>query len=149
MSESSAPAFTWERRVEFAETDAAGICHFSSFFIFMEQAEHALFRHCGMSIFPQSHSNPRDVILTWPRVQCSCEYRAPALFEETLHIDVYIERIGTKSMSYRHVIRRSDQVLAVGTLVAVCCSVDPVTHAIASCEIPEDIRKKFESLKHR
>ena len=43
-------AFLWERRVEFHETDAAGIAHFSSLLIFMEQAEHALLRSLGLSV---------------------------------------------------------------------------------------------------
>ena len=46
-------AFSYERRVEFCETDSAGIAHFSSLAIYMEQAEHALFRSIGLSVFPQ------------------------------------------------------------------------------------------------
>ena len=33
-----------QRRVEFSETDAAGIVHFSNFFRYMEGAEHAFLR---------------------------------------------------------------------------------------------------------
>ena len=42
-------AATYRRRVEFAETDAAGIVHFSVFFRYMEEAEHALWRNAGMA----------------------------------------------------------------------------------------------------
>ena len=35
------------RRVEFAETDMAGIVHFSNFFRMMEATEHAFFRSLG------------------------------------------------------------------------------------------------------
>ena len=38
------------RRVEFADTDMAGIMHYSNFFRFMETAEHAFFRSLGLSI---------------------------------------------------------------------------------------------------
>ena len=38
------------RRVQFYETDAAGIVHFSWFFRYMEEAEHALWREAGLSI---------------------------------------------------------------------------------------------------
>ena len=37
-------------RVEFADTDMAGIIHFASFFRYMEVTEHALFRSIGLSI---------------------------------------------------------------------------------------------------
>jgi len=36
--------FKLVRRVEFNETDAAGIVHFSNFFRYMESVEHAFFR---------------------------------------------------------------------------------------------------------
>ena len=36
--------------VEFAETDAAGIVHFSVFFRYMEEAEHAVWRQAGLDI---------------------------------------------------------------------------------------------------
>jgi len=51
MSVSNPKGFHWRRRVEFAETDMAGIAHFSSFVIYMEQAEHALLRSLGTSVF--------------------------------------------------------------------------------------------------
>ena len=36
--------FSYEHRVEFFETDLAGIVHFANYYRFMEQAEHAFFR---------------------------------------------------------------------------------------------------------
>jgi YbgC/YbaW family acyl-CoA thioester hydrolase len=40
-------------RVEFTDTDMAGIVHFSSFFRYMEVTEHAFFRSLGFSIVMQ------------------------------------------------------------------------------------------------
>jgi hypothetical protein len=40
-------AFITTRRVEFSDTDAAGIAHFVAFFRWMEQAEHDLLRSVG------------------------------------------------------------------------------------------------------
>ena len=42
--------FRYSRRVQFAETDLAGIVHFSWMFRYMEEAEHALWRAAGLSI---------------------------------------------------------------------------------------------------
>jgi acyl-CoA thioester hydrolase len=39
--------FRITRRVEFSETDMAGIVHFSNFFRYMETAEHAFFPVTG------------------------------------------------------------------------------------------------------
>ena len=51
------------REVEFADTDMAGIMHFSNFFRYMEAAEHGFFRSLGFSI----HRSGPDP-LGWPRV---------------------------------------------------------------------------------
>ena len=45
-------AFRYARRVQFGETDMAGIVHFSWMFRYMEEAEHALWRAAGLSIHP-------------------------------------------------------------------------------------------------
>ena len=44
------PEFSLTRRVQFSETDMAGIMHFSNFFKMMEEVEHAFFRSVGLSV---------------------------------------------------------------------------------------------------
>ena len=38
------------RRVEFRDTDAAGIMHFSTYFTYMEEVEHEFLRSLGTSV---------------------------------------------------------------------------------------------------
>ena len=59
------------RRVEFSETDMAGIVHYSNFFRYMETAEHGFFRSLGHSVVMDKFEPP----LGWPRVRAECEYR--------------------------------------------------------------------------
>ena len=49
--------FRYRRRVQFAETDLAGIAHFACFFRYMEEAEHALWlaEDEGKAGFPDYH----------------------------------------------------------------------------------------------
>ena len=42
--------FRCRQRVEFADTDMAGIVHFSNFFRYMERAEHEFLRSLGLSV---------------------------------------------------------------------------------------------------
>src|SRR5213078_989612 len=42
--------FRTTRRVEFADTDMAGIVHFANFFRYMESAEHEFLRSHGLSV---------------------------------------------------------------------------------------------------
>ena len=55
------------RRVEFSETDMAGIVHFSNFFRYMETAEHAFYRSLGFSVT----LNDFDPPLGFPRVHAA------------------------------------------------------------------------------
>ena len=54
------PSFTATRRVEFRDTDAAGIMHFASFFPLMESVEHE-FSPLGLSVL--STTMPRAIQL--------------------------------------------------------------------------------------
>ncbi|ADB16403.1 thioesterase superfamily protein [Pirellula staleyi DSM 6068] len=108
-----------ERRVEFCDTDAAGIMHFSAYFRFMEQAEHELLRACGLSVM----SRDEEGKISWPRVAAKCNYSAAAKFEDTLSIDVSIIRIGEKSLTYRFLFFAAGRPLAEGEMTSVCCRI--------------------------
>ena len=79
--------FHYQRRVEFCETDAAGIAHFSAYFQYMEQAEHAFLRHLGTSVIADDEAGT----ISWPRVNAQCDYTDPVRFEDVLDIIVRIE----------------------------------------------------------
>ena len=48
------------RRVEFRDTDAAGIMHFSTYFTYMEEAEHELFRRLGTTVMQKVNDEIND-----------------------------------------------------------------------------------------
>jgi acyl-CoA thioester hydrolase len=154
-SESGSPAadsgtvgpFRCQRRAEFCETDAAGIVHFSSFVRYMEQAEHALFREIGSSVFPsdahesRSSSSVTSPPVTWPRVHCECEYFAPVHFQEVVEVRVYVVRLGNKSITYRHEMWVGDHLVARGSLTTVCSS--HVAGKLTGVPIPSAIRQSL------
>ena len=111
--------YTTTRRVEFVDTDAAGIVHFTCFYRYMEQAEHEFFRSLGLSIMQKSDDG--DVI-GWPRVSASCNFEAPAYFEDLLEIRLRVDRKGVKSLVMKFEFWRGDTKIACGQLKAVCCS---------------------------
>lgn len=126
--------------VEFRDTDAAGIVHFSVFFNYMERAEHELLRSLGSSVVQ------RDVngeTISWPRVAATCDYRGAARFEETLNVHVAVDHLGTKSVRYRFEFFRGEERIASGTLTAVCCRVDAGGH-LQSRPIPEELRRQLQ-----
>jgi YbgC/YbaW family acyl-CoA thioester hydrolase len=125
-------AFRYRRRVEFAETDLAGIAHFAMLFRYMEEAEHALWRAAGLSIAKSGEN------VGWPRVAASLDFKAPLHFEDEFEVVVTIEKVSRSSISYRHVIMKGEAVIAEGTMTAVHVDKKP-GEALKSAPIPERI----------
>lgn len=136
-----APPFYHHRRVEFSDTDMAGIVHFAVFFRYMEEAEHALLRSLGLSVF-QVYAG---ATLSWPRVAAKCDFRHPARFGEVVEIAVGVARLGTKSATYRFVMTTAGRTVAVGELSAVCCHVGE-NHRLQSIAIPPEIAAKLATM---
>jgi acyl-CoA thioester hydrolase len=111
--------FTCTERVQFSDTDMAGIVHFSNFFRYMERVEHAFFRSLGFSIVDPPVEGAERV--GWPRVHAACDYMAPLRFEEEFECELLVEEVRSKVI--RHIIRfwKSDGVLAAeGRITAAC-----------------------------
>ena len=133
-----AGTFRSTRRVEFCDTDAAGILHFSAFFQLMEQAEHELLRSVGLSVVMSDAEGK----ISWPRVAAQCHFRSAVHFEEELAIDVSIGRLGTKSVTYAFAVTCQGRDVAAGEITSVCCRIregkppDPIP-------IPDWFRQKL------
>lgn len=134
--------FSTSRRVEFRDTDAAGIVHFSAFFPMMETAEHEMLRSLGICVLPaHGDLSDEDPPVSWPRVAASCQYLAAARFEDLLAIDVAVKRIGTTSVEYETTFRREQTTIAIGNITAVCCQILP--SGLLKTPIPELIRDQL------
>ncbi len=125
----------YHRRVEFADTDMAGVVHFSWIARYMEEAEHALWRAAGLSIVPADGS------LGFPRVAVSIDFKAPLYFENEFDILVRITAISARSISYSHTITRAETVIARGTMTAVC--VRKVDGTMQATAIPPSILERL------
>lgn len=130
--------FKLTRRVEFAETDMAGIVHFSNFFRMMEATEHAFFRSLGFSI----HGHEAGAIIGWPRVSAACDYQRPLRFEEEVEIHLLVAEVRSRSIRYQFVFRHPglDAEIARGTMAAVCATVEKATGKLVPVAIPENVR---------
>jgi YbgC/YbaW family acyl-CoA thioester hydrolase len=130
--------FQTTRRIEFADTDMAGIVHFANFFRFMEAAEVEFLRSRGLS-----------VVLVWegerisfPRVSASCDYLRPASFEEVLDVIVRLHKLGRKSVTYAFEFSKGGEVVARGQVSSVCCRVGTGVR-LEAVEIPASIRERL------
>ena len=130
--------FKLTRCVEFAETDMAGIMHFSNYFRMMEATEHAFFRSLGFTI----HGPGDDTTIGWPRVSASCDYRAPLRFEEEVEIHLIVAEVRRRSIRYQFIFRKvaDGAEVAYGSVTAVCATVDKSTGKLVAMLIPDHFR---------
>mgnify|MGYP001296487317 CR=1 FL=1 len=136
--------FKITRQVEFADTDMAGIMHFSKFFHFMEFAEHAFYRSLKSSV----HTTLRGTTFGWPRVRATCEYLSPLYFEDEVEIHLLVREIRKRSISYtfifRKVVEENIKEVARGELTVVCATRQPGKKDYKSVPIPREILKKIQ-----
>ena len=98
------------------EVDSAGIVHFSVYFRYMEEAEHALWREAGLSIAA------RGANLGFPRVSAGFDYHRPLRFEDEFDAHIRIVAIGEKSVRYVCTVTKGSEKIATGTVTVVCVS---------------------------
>jgi acyl-CoA thioester hydrolase len=113
--------FKTRRRVEFRDTDAAGIAHFSAFFFWMESAEHELLRAAGVPVVERGADG---VDRSWPRVSASCDYTSAVRFGDELDIAVTV-MLGRSSATYAFSFAQAGRSVASGRVVAVHCLMHP------------------------
>lgn len=134
------PVFQIQRRVEFYETDMAGIVHFSNFFRFMEACEHAFLR----SLDHELHGMLDGLETGWPRVNATCDYRAPARFGDLLDIRLFIDEVRKRSVRYRFEVAKDDTLVAEGSIAAAHVAI--TDDGIKAVPLPEALKLKLESL---
>ncbi len=112
--------------MEFAETDAAGMVHFSVFFRYMEEAEHAVWRAAGLQIHPPSLSSDpassggTSPDITWPRIAANFDFKSPLRFQDEFEVQTEIAAVTRSTIQWAHVVMRGNVVIGTGTVTAVC-----------------------------
>lgn len=130
-----AHTFTLRHRVEFADTDMAGIVHYARYFRYMEVTEHAFVRSLGFSVVGMDG-------VGWPRVDVGCSYRAPLRFEDEVEVTLTVVEKKARSLRYAFTLRRvapgPEVVVATGHTVTVCVAMDRASGIMKATEIPAD-----------
>jgi acyl-CoA thioester hydrolase len=134
------------RRVEFSETDMAGIVHFSNFFRFMETAEHGFYRSLGFSVILKAFDPP----LGFPRVHAACDYKKPLRFEDMLEVRLLVREKRSRVLNFLFRFSKlpanasqAPELVATGDLTVVCVAHyrDGRMEAVA---IPAELAAKIE-----
>jgi acyl-CoA thioester hydrolase len=137
--------FEYQDRVQFSDTDMAGIVHFANFYRYMERAEHAFFRSLGLSVMEHGGAVPSGERVGWPRVHASCDFKSPLRFEDTFTTELLVEEIRPKVLRYLFRFWKTDGTLAAeGRISAACVQKDPATGKMKAVPIPDRIRDKIQ-----
>lgn len=120
-------SIVWSGRLDWADTDAAGIAHWTAVFRLVERAEAALFTALG---------HP-EVFGIAPRTAVEVRYRSPLRFNEEVEVELSVTKAAATTIEYSFLIRGPEQVAAEGTLSA--CVVDPET--MRAARIPAELRE--------
>jgi acyl-CoA thioester hydrolase len=124
--------------VRFYETVTGGAVHFSWFFRYMEEAEHALWRQAGLNI------HPAESDIAWPRVSTAFDYHRPLKLEQEFDVVIRIADMTKRTISYVCEISQDAQTIATGRLTIACVR-RLAGGAMKSTDIPPEISACFST----
>jgi acyl-CoA thioesterase FadM len=117
------------RRVEFADTDAAGVAHFSRLLAMVEEAEHGFFRERGIPILTADSA--------WPVVKSEVDFCGACRFGEEIEIRLGDFHPGKSSLAYAFEGAIDGRKVFSGKMTK--CHISPATGR--SAEIPAELRE--------
>lgn len=134
--------FRLRRRVEFNETDAAGVVYFANYFRYCEAAEAAFLRSLSLAL------HHRDGRYFWPRADVRCKYIRPIFFDDEIEVHLLVARKLEKSLEYLfriYVCSGSEQLLAAeASLAAVCANKDGPLQKLRARPLPPEVDEAIE-----
>lgn len=128
-------SFTCTTPVRFADIDHAGLVYYPRFFHYFHLAFEELWR---ARLGPRAYADllNRDRV-GFPAVRATCDFKAPLRFGDTAELELSITRMGTKSITFRYLVRRAED--------AVLCAEGEVVAAVVdlarfvAVEVPERV----------
>ena len=122
------------RRVEFADTDAAGVAHFSRLMAMVEEAEHGFFRERGILILTAESA--------WPVVRSEVDFCGACRFGEEIEIRLGDFLPGKSSLAYAFEGAIDGRKVFSGKMTK--CHISPATGR--AVEIPGDVLGKIRGV---
>lgn len=132
--------FKLRRTVEFAETDMAGIVHFSNFFRYMEATEHAFFRSLGLTL----HQSEDGVMSGWARADAQCKYVYPLRYQDEFDVHLVVQAKTASTITYRFDFRLDGREVARGSLRVVCVTRSATDERMRARPMPAEVDERVE-----
>ncbi len=125
-------------RVRWGETDPFGIVFYPSFYTWMDESTHELFRSPDgtfADLFGETGYG-------FPIAEARCRFLAPAHYDDELTVTSTVTELGTRSFTVEHRFTRGDTELAVGHEVRVFARRHPDDPTrLKAAPIPDPLRE--------
>ncbi len=127
------PFVEFNRRMRWADVDAAGIMHFPRIFEIVEEAEIELLRKIGFSMFEKLQH------LGFPRVRIECDFKKMIKLDAEFRLHLTVGKVGRSSIQYDFEAFNDQNELALkGAMTVVTLKDGKLT------KIPNDLRDALE-----
>lgn len=126
--------FVHKVKVRYAETDAMGVVHHSSYLLWMEEARVEYLAHSG---YPYTRMEAEGFFL--PVSEMTCRFLAPARFGEEVEVRLRVERLREASVTIGY-----EMVNAAGKVVCRASTVHPVVdRSLRVVRMPPRMKEVF------
>ena len=105
-------AFAHDIRVRFAETDAMGVAHHSSYIAWLEVARVEFLRSLGTP-YPEIRAQGVDLAV----LELFMNYRVSARFDDLVTVHTRVSKLRGATFQMDYLLRAQDQISALGTTV--------------------------------
>jgi acyl-CoA thioester hydrolase len=129
VSAAMGASITLTRRLDWADTDAAGYWHHSTFWTYAEAGEAELMRSLDLTGLTFGYT---------PRKAVTAEFHRPIYFDDEVTIEFVVEAVGRTSATYHVALSARAELAASGTLTVVFIGDDGTP-----TPWPDDVRAKL------
>ena len=100
---------TIQFRVEWGETDTAGIIFYPNYYRWFDRGTHELFRAAGMPI-----SQLLQEGYAQPIIECGCRFAEPLYYDDLVTLESSISEVRNRTFRLEHTVRRGEIVTGSG-----------------------------------
>lgn len=128
-------SLTTDVEVRYAETDQMGVVHHANYLVWFELARTRLCLEAG---FHYAEIEKQGLLLLVTGVQVS--YRAPARYGESVDVACWVEKLGSRGVTFDYRVERDGDLVATGSTEHIW--VDAA--ARRPVRFPEELKGPFE-----
>jgi 4-hydroxybenzoyl-CoA thioesterase len=126
--------------VEFGQCDPSGIVYNPNFFIWFDQAVHALLACGGLSLKALIDEYGIDGI---PVVEYKSRFLAPARWGDQLLIETGVAKLHRCAFDLHHRVFNAGTLAVECTETRVCTALDPALKRVKARDLPEKVAEAF------